>query len=119
MTTIVPQNSTPLPVQVPPPSITIAIENPPTALTQLPTGAVINAQVIGRLENGITELNTVFGKLAIKTALSLPENAKLDMLVFRVTSQLQLEIKSINNVKIQSQLNKPTNLLANTQPQRS
>lgn len=117
MTTIVPQNSTPLPVQVPPPSITIGIENPPTALTQLPTGAVINAQVIGRLENGITELNTVFGKLAIKTALSLPENAKLDMLVFRVTSQLQLEIKSINNVKIQSQLNKPTNLLANTQPQ--
>jgi hypothetical protein len=105
VTTIVPQNPTPLPVQLPlpntAPQVTITVQTPPPALAQLPLGAVIDAEVAASSAKGATELNTVFGKVAIKTNLPLPENTKLDLQVLRSAPQLQLLIKALNNVQIQ------------------
>ncbi len=101
MTAIIPQTPPPLPGPAPSPQVTVTVQNPPPALTQLPTGAMIDAKVVASQGKGISELDSVFGKLSIKTSFPLPENVKLDLQILRTVPQLQLMIKAINNTSIQ------------------
>ena len=100
MTTILPQSPTPPPNTGP--AVTVTIPNPPPALVQLPTGAVIDAQVVANLDKGLTELNTALGKLEIKTNVSLPENTKIELQILRQVPQTQLMIKALNDQPIQT-----------------
>ena len=95
MTTVVPPPP-PMPVPAAGRTATLIVPNPPEALTQLPPGSIIDAQLISALSNGSAEIQTAFGKLDIRTSFPLPKNAKLEIQLLRLTPHLLLAIKAVN-----------------------
>ena len=89
--------------------VKIAQQTIPVAFLELPVGTIINANVIENKNKFITEIYSNYGKLTVKTNLDLQKNTQITLQISRVSPQLRLIIKKINNVPI-STLNLSTNL---------
>ena len=78
-------------------SAAIAVSpNPPAALSLLPKGTILAAQVISQLPQGLAQIQTSQGNFDIRTALALAVGAKLDLQLLRTGQQAQFQIRTID-----------------------
>lgn len=96
MTTVSPPPPSPIPAPAAGPAATLIATNPPDTLLQLPAGSVIDAELLSIQAKGMARLQTAFGELEIRTKFPLPENAKLEIQLLRLTPQVLLAIKAVN-----------------------
>ncbi len=100
MTTIVPHHLNLLPENSRATDISITVQDPPQAIYQLPTGAIIVARVLINSKDRLPKLDTIFGQLIVKTLLKLPENSILELQVSRSHPQFKLLLTKIDGKKI-------------------
>ncbi|MGB0670425.1 MAG: hypothetical protein ACPGNT_02915, partial [Rhodospirillales bacterium] len=91
-----PPGPAPLPTPVPVGAPLATIANPPIALARLAPGALLNAQVLATLGDGKTTLQTSAGPVNLQSALSLPQSARLQLVVQKAGQEMQLAIIQIN-----------------------
>ena len=84
---------------------TITVKNPPQPLLQLPPGSLVTTQVISSSKDGIKKLDSIFGQLTIRTALTLPQNSKLELQLSSLKPQVQFLLKKIGEVDIKYPIN--------------
>jgi hypothetical protein len=96
MQTVTPPPPTPLPVPVSGTQATAVSSNPPAQLALLPKGAILPAQVISQLPQGLVQIQTSQGSFDIRTAVSLAVGAKLDLQLLRAGPQAQFQIRTID-----------------------
>ena len=100
MTTTISHNPNLIPNQNVATQTTIIVDLPPQSLIQLPPGSLIDAKVIANTPDGRKIVNSIFGRLTIKTNLEFPINSSLELQIMRYKPQLQLIPKKINGVEI-------------------
>ena len=66
---------------------------------QLPVGAIVNGE-IGQQGNNTNIINTIFGKFTLHPDLSLPKNSQINLQIIENRPQIQLSIRSINNIQL-------------------
>jgi hypothetical protein len=101
MTTIISDDHTIPLTQTGASKIIIAIDLPPQSLLQLPIGSLISATTVVNSINGITKIDSIFGQLALKTSVIIPNNSFLELQLLRSKPQLQLILKKINGAEAQ------------------
>ena len=66
---------------------------------QLPVGAIVNGE-IGQQGNNTNIINTIFGKFTLHPDLLLPKNSQINLQIIENRPQIQLGIRSINNIQL-------------------
>ena len=66
---------------------------------QLPVGAIVNGE-ISQQGNNTNIINTIFGKFTLHPDLSLPKNSQINLQIIENRPQIQLSIRSINNIQL-------------------
>jgi hypothetical protein len=109
MQTVAPPPPTPLPAPVSGQAATAVSPNPTAALSGLPKGSILSAQVINQLPQGSVRIQSSQGTFDIRTALILAVGAKIDLQLLRTGNQAQFLIRAIDgNAVASGRLGRPS-----------
>ena len=104
MSTVAPPPPPNLPSAPAPVVPTLTVPNPPPSLTALSVNARIEGQVLAQLGNNQVQIQTPVGPLTVQTAIILPQNALLGLVIQTLTPQVKLQLTSIDGKQAQQAL---------------
>ena len=102
MTNIITENFNLLPKDANNIALPIKIQNPPYSIHRIPLGSIISGTAEIHPTKNLYSLNTIFGKLYLKTNFRLPENIILEFQILRFKSEFRLSLVSINSKKVEN-----------------
>jgi len=96
MSSVVPPPATPVPTQAgAAPAPTATVPNPPAALTELPVGSTLNAQLLAQPRPNVAEVQTNLGTLLLHTNVKLPEGTSFQLQICTLVPQLQVLLNAL------------------------